>query len=165
MLKSLKYIVLINGLLFASELKTPGEFLGYELGDYFTPHYKVVSYYEHVSEEESNVKTIKYGETYERRPLMVAIISSEKNMSMLEDLRIDNLKRAGILKGKPNNKKIGIDEIRSIKSKFNTNSFNNEPRFTILDDADLLNTNSANSLLKGCSIIDLYVNSIAPQAV
>ena len=36
MLKSLKYIVLINGLLFASELKTPGEFLGYELGDYFT---------------------------------------------------------------------------------------------------------------------------------
>ncbi|MEC7798596.1 MAG: M14 family metallopeptidase [Candidatus Neomarinimicrobiota bacterium] len=108
MLKSLKYIVLINGLLFASELKTPGEFLGYELGDYFTPHYKVVSYYEHVSEEESNVKTIKYGETYERRPLMVAIVSSEKNMSMLEDLRIDNLKRAGILKGKPNNKKIGI---------------------------------------------------------
>ena len=51
MLKSLKYIVLINGLLFASELKTPGEFLGYELGDYFTPHYKVVSYYEHVSKE------------------------------------------------------------------------------------------------------------------
>ncbi len=50
--------------------------------------------------------------------------------------------------GKTNNKKIGIDEIRSIKSKFNTNSFNNEPRFTILDDADLLNTNSANSLLK-----------------
>ena len=78
MLKSLKYIILINGLLFASELKTPGEFLGYALGDYFTPHYKVVSYYEHVSKEKSNVKTIKYGETYERRPLMVAIILVKK---------------------------------------------------------------------------------------
>ena len=95
-------------LLFAAELKTPAEFLGYELGDYFTPHHKVVSYFEYVSNQEPNIRTVVYGETYERRPLMTAIISSELNMNTLEDLRIDNLKRAGILKGKPSDRKIGI---------------------------------------------------------
>ena len=44
-------------LLFAAELKTPAEFLGYELGDYFTPHHKVVSYFEYVSNQEPNIRT------------------------------------------------------------------------------------------------------------
>ncbi len=47
-----------------------------------------------------------------------------------------------------NNKKTSIEDIRNIKKKFNTSSFNNLPRFTILDDVELLNVNAANSLLK-----------------
>ncbi len=50
--------------------------------------------------------------------------------------------------GKQNNKKVSVDNIREIKKKFNTSSLNNLPRFTILDDADLLNVNSTNALLK-----------------
>ena len=46
--------------------------------------------------------------TYENRPLMAAIVSSEENMSILDDLRRDNLKRAGIMEGKPSGKKVGI---------------------------------------------------------
>jgi len=50
--------------------------------------------------------------------------------------------------GKNEGKKVSVDEIREIKKKFNTSSLNNLPVFTILDDSDLLNTNSANALLK-----------------
>jgi len=45
-------------------------------------------------------------------------------------------------------KKIGIDDIRSIKKKFNNTPLYNLPRFTILDDVELLNINTANALLK-----------------
>ncbi len=45
-------------------------------------------------------------------------------------------------------KKIGIEDIRSIKKKFNNTPLNNLPRFTILDDVELLNVNTANALLK-----------------
>ena len=47
--------------LFAGGLKSPAEFLGYELGAHFTYHHRVVSYYEHVADVASNVKIIPYG--------------------------------------------------------------------------------------------------------
>ena len=101
-------ILLPLSLIFAEGLKSPSEFLGYDLGDHFTYHHKVVSYYQHVSENTSNVKIISYGETYEQRPLMVAVISSDKNMAILEGLRKDNLKRTGLFKGSTNHEKVGI---------------------------------------------------------
>jgi len=45
-------------------------------------------------------------------------------------------------------KKIGIEDIRNIKKKFNNTPLNSLPRFTILDDVELLNKNTANALLK-----------------
>ena len=101
-------ILLPLSILWADGLKSPSAFLGYDLGDHFTYHHRVVSYYEHVAENTSNVKIIPYGETYEQRQLIVAVISSDKNMAMLDDLRKDNLKRAGMLKGKASKKKVGI---------------------------------------------------------
>ena len=50
--------------------------------------------------------------------------------------------------GKSNNKNVGIDEIRDIKKKLSKSSLNNLPKFTILDDVELLNSNAANALLK-----------------
>ncbi len=47
-----------------------------------------------------------------------------------------------------NQEKTKIEDIRNIKKKFTTSSLNNMPRFTILDDVELLNVNAANSLLK-----------------
>ena len=41
-----------------------------------------------------------------------------------------------------------IENIRDIKKKFYKSSLNNQPRFTILDDVELMNTNAANALLK-----------------
>jgi hypothetical protein len=101
-------ILLFISSLYGNDIKSPAAFLGYELGDNFTFHHKVVSYFEHVSNASSNVKLISYGKTYEQRPLLVAVISSEENMSMIEDIRMDNLKRAGVIKGQTSNRKVGI---------------------------------------------------------
>ena len=41
-----------------------------------------------------------------------------------------------------------IDNIRDIKKSFYKSSLNNQPRFTVLDDVELMNENAANALLK-----------------
>ncbi|RAJ05259.1 zinc carboxypeptidase [Chitinophaga skermanii] len=75
-----------------SSVPSPAQFLGYELGARFTPHYKVLAYFEKVAATAPNVKILQYGTTYENRPLIVAMISSPENFSKLEDIRTNNLK-------------------------------------------------------------------------
>ena len=82
-----------------SQTKSPDEFLGYELGDQFTRHFQVLNYFNHVAENNSNVKFIKYGETYEKRPLQLAIVTSPENFSRLEEIRTNQLKYAGLIEG------------------------------------------------------------------
>ncbi len=83
-------------------LQSPDQFLGYELGDRFTRHHKVVEYFQHVANaRQSNVKFIQYGETYEHRPLVIAIIASDENFKNLETIRMDNLRRTGFEQGTP----------------------------------------------------------------
>ncbi|MFC3197236.1 M14 family metallopeptidase [Parapedobacter deserti] len=79
--------------------KSPKEFLGYELGERFTPHHRVVAYFEHVAATNDNVHLLHYGTSYEWRPLVVAFVSSTANMARLETIRQDNLRRAGIEPG------------------------------------------------------------------
>lgn len=83
----------------AQQLKTPSEFLGYELGSQFSRHADVVNYFSHVAENSPMVEYHNYGKTNERRPLTYAVISSEKNLANLEQLRADHLKNAGIGNG------------------------------------------------------------------
>ena len=92
----------------ANTLLPPSDFLGYKLGDKFTPHHLVVDYLFHVLQNEPNVEIIEYGKTYEGRPLMLAFISSVDNMDKLEQIRKDNLIRAGIIEGSTKTKKVGI---------------------------------------------------------
>ena len=61
----------------------------------------MVDYFEHVAENNPNVKLVQYGETNENRPLIMAIFSSAENMAILEEIRTDNLKRAGLMDGDP----------------------------------------------------------------
>ncbi|MBN7809630.1 zinc carboxypeptidase [Algoriphagus sp. H41] len=84
-----------------AQIQTPEQFLGYKPGDRFTPHHRMVDYFEHVAAQNPNVKLIQYGETNEKRPLIVAILSSPENMAKLEQIRTDNLKRAGMMEGTP----------------------------------------------------------------
>lgn len=85
----------------AQKLLSPKEFLGYELGDRFTRHHRVMEYFKHVADEMPNVELRSYGETYEHRPLVYTIITSPENFKNLEQIRTDNLKRTGLAEGTP----------------------------------------------------------------
>lgn len=78
------------------QLKSPAEFLGYELGTRFTRHHQMEAYFKHVAEVTPNIQLQYYGETYEHRPLFVAYIASEKNFNRLETIRQSNLARTGL---------------------------------------------------------------------
>ncbi len=98
MLHYLSTIPLLFGFLTAlAQPQSPNEFLGYALGDRFTPHHRVVSYFEHVAEQAPNVKLKYYGETYEHRPLLVAYVTAPDNFARLDDIRRANLNRAGLI--------------------------------------------------------------------
>ncbi|WP_420601066.1 M14 family metallopeptidase [Flagellimonas sp.] len=76
-----------------AQLKSPSEFLGYELGTEFTRHHEVVDYYEYLAKEAPDrVKLTTYGQTNERRPLLLAYVSSSENISNLENIRTEHLK-------------------------------------------------------------------------
>ena len=90
-LLSLSLIFTIS--IFSQELKSPSEFLGYDLGTQFSRHHEVVDYYEHIAKSEgSRVKLMEYGQTYERRPLVLAFVSSAENLANLENIRQEHLK-------------------------------------------------------------------------
>ncbi|GHM99785.1 peptidase M14 [Cytophagales bacterium WSM2-2] len=99
------FVFLTTSVLAQTKLQSPGQFLGYELGDRFTPHYRMVEYFKHVGEAVSTqVKVQQYGETYEHRPLIYAIIASAENYKNLEQIRQDNLRRASMMDGTPSTK-------------------------------------------------------------
>ncbi|MBX2913943.1 MAG: zinc carboxypeptidase [Cyclobacteriaceae bacterium] len=88
----------------AQTIQTPDQFLGYELGSRFTRHHRVVEYFKYIDDLSANVKVTQYGETNELRPLIYAVIASPENFANLEQIRQDNLKRAGVLEGTPTGK-------------------------------------------------------------
>ncbi len=80
-----------------AQLKSPSDFLGYKIGEKYTPHWKIVNYFNAVAlEARSTVKLQNYGETNEGRPLMLAFISSPENLRNLELIRKNNLASAGL---------------------------------------------------------------------
>jgi hypothetical protein len=100
-----KYIILLllltgiqwNG--FTQKIQSPSEFLGYKLGDQFTPHYRVVDYYKYLTTVSKNIKLQEYGKTNEGRPLFLAFVGSDSNISRLEEIRINNMSLTGIKDG------------------------------------------------------------------
>ncbi|HEY6505009.1 MAG TPA: M14 metallopeptidase family protein [Chitinophagaceae bacterium] len=94
-------VSLFIGFLSFAQLKSPEEFLGYKIGTRYTPHWKIVSYFQYVNQSSpSLVKLQQYGETNEHRPLYLAFISSQENISNLENIRMNNLRLANLAKDK-----------------------------------------------------------------
>jgi hypothetical protein len=98
------FIALLPFVVQAQSIQSPSEFLGYELGDRFTRHHRVVDYFKYVDEASANVLVTQYGETYENRPLIYTIVASPDNFKNLEQIRLDNLRRAGMAEGTPTTK-------------------------------------------------------------
>ena len=111
-MKYLIFLTIFSSTAFKSSaqqtLQSPAEFLGYELGDRFTRHHRVVEYFKHVAAVMPNAEVVEYGETYEHRPLIYLVITSDKNFKNLEEIRRNNLKRSGLLEGNPSTEKKAI---------------------------------------------------------
>ncbi|TMU55980.1 M14 family metallopeptidase [Flagellimonas algicola] len=86
-------LALTSCFLSAQNLKSPSEFLGYELGTEFTRHHEVVDYYQYLAKQAPEmVKLTTYGQTNERRPLLLVYVSTATNMANLEIIRQEHLK-------------------------------------------------------------------------
>lgn len=86
-------LVLLVNIIFAQQLMSPDEFLGYELGSQFSRHHQVVDYYDYLAEnEKERVKIVEYGTTNEGRKLRVVILSSAENMANLKSIQENHLK-------------------------------------------------------------------------
>jgi hypothetical protein len=98
----LKRLLLITGLVMTAsiagaQLKSPDDFLGYKVGTRFTPHWRIVNYFNHVvANSPAMMKLEEYGRTYEDRPLLLAFVSSAENISNLENIRKNNLNLANL---------------------------------------------------------------------
>jgi hypothetical protein len=80
----------------AQSIPSPKDFLGYEIGAKFTPHYKIVQYFEALAKATpSTMKLEQYGTTNGGRPLLMAFLSSPENITNLESIRANNVKLAG----------------------------------------------------------------------
>lgn len=76
-----------------AQVQSPESFLGYKLGTRYTPHFKIVNYFNYLATQlPATVKLQQYGETNEGRPLMVAFISSQENIRDIENIRKNNLR-------------------------------------------------------------------------
>ena len=86
---------------FSQSIPSPAEFLGYEMGDKFTYHHRILAYVEAVAANSEAVTTMEYGQTHEGRPLMLAFITTPENMSQLDAIRKSNLQHAKLEAGEP----------------------------------------------------------------
>ncbi|MDR8392881.1 M14 family metallopeptidase [Aliifodinibius sp. S!AR15-10] len=82
-------------------LQSPEQYLGYELGEQWTPHHKVIGYFKHIAAESPMVEWQQYGTSNEGRELIYVTVSTEENIARKEEIRTNNLKRTGLLAGEP----------------------------------------------------------------
>lgn len=72
---------------FASAQQTPEEFLGYPIGERFTPQHRILDYFGQLDRASELVTMQSIGETYEHRPLVLAVITSAANHARLDAIR------------------------------------------------------------------------------
>lgn len=99
-------VLFVLATVYSQDIKSPGEFLGYEPGTQFTYHHKAIEYVKYVAERSPLATYYEYGTTYEGRPLAVCFVSSEENLARLEELRKNNLIKTGLLKGEFTGKQV-----------------------------------------------------------
>lgn len=90
------------------QVPSPESFLGYELGSRYTRLPQVESYFKSIANQQSNILFNYYGHTWEHRPLFYVVISSNENIEHIDEIRTNNLKRAGLIEGQPFQNNISI---------------------------------------------------------
>ena len=110
------------GLSYNPSIPSPADYHGYELGEAFTLYHQMVAYMREIDQVSDRISLGEYGETYEGRPLIYLIISSEENHTRLEELRQKNLERMDGTSGK----QISLDPNDPLVVSFSYNIHGNE---------------------------------------
>lgn len=86
----------------SQSLLSPAQFLGYQSGERYTPHHRIVDYFRHAAEMGSpkQIRLENYGQSHEGRPLIAAIISAPQNMAKLDLIMTNQQRLAGYLRDK-----------------------------------------------------------------
>ncbi len=84
-----------SNLNFDAAITSPEKFLDYQLGESFTGYAHIVSYYKQLAKESNRVIYNEYGKTYENRPLINIVISSEENIQNIDQIQESHLKLLG----------------------------------------------------------------------
>lgn len=72
---------------FEGKLLAPCDWFGIELGDRFTPHHDVMAYCQEVARLSPRVHIQEYGRSVEGRELVLLMISTESNISRLQEIQ------------------------------------------------------------------------------
>jgi len=72
-----------------SSIPTPDAVLGYPLGSQATRHADVLRYFQTLAEKSPLVRVEPFGETFEKRKMIYAIISSRENLARLREIQAD----------------------------------------------------------------------------
>jgi hypothetical protein len=84
---SLVALLLCSLVAAAQAVPAPDEFLGYPIGARFTPHHRILDYFEELDRRSDLVTMRQIGESYEHRPLVLATLASAKNHARLDQIR------------------------------------------------------------------------------
>ncbi len=167
MKKSLILLLLLTGMQlngFTQKIQSPSEFLGYKLGEQFTPHYRVVEYYKYLASVSKNIKLQDYGKTNEGRPLFLAFVGSDLNITRLEEIRKNNMSLTGIKDGLNTSKSLESLKDQPVLVWFSYNVHGNESVSTeaslqtIFDLLDPANTRTKAWLKNTLVILDPCLN-------
>ncbi len=77
---------------YVSNIQSPEEYLGYEIGFEHTRHDLIVAYLKYLSNVSEKAKIVKYGESHEGRDLIMLTVSSTENLNNLEKIKDEHLK-------------------------------------------------------------------------
>ena len=69
----------------------------------FTEHAMLIDYYGHVAANSDRVQIEEFGRTNQQRPQVLAVISTPENLGRIEEIRLNNLRNAGLENGQANN--------------------------------------------------------------
>lgn len=105
-----------------NNITSPKDHLGYELGESFTGYAHIVQYYKKLAESSPRVLYNEYGKTYEDRPLINIVISSEENIKNIDKLKEDHLKLTTASSGEASS----IIENQPVFTSFSYNIHGNE---------------------------------------
>ncbi|MFO7924116.1 MAG: M14 family zinc carboxypeptidase [Bacteroidales bacterium] len=74
-----------------SNIPSPEEFLGYQIGDWHLNHTLLAQYMNIIAEKSDRAMIYEYARSYEHRPLYHLVITSEENQRNLEEIRKNHL--------------------------------------------------------------------------